>query len=426
MSLDNKNSAQGDLAADLVWRNLIKDKTFDNNNWLNEPKSFYVGVDCNSSDSMTIGNLAVMLLAKRLVSSGWRAYVLVGGATSLVGDPGGKDKERDLKPADEIEANVKGIEGQIKRLFDGDEFELVNNFDWFSGVKFLDFLRDVGKHYSMSDLLARDFISERLGSENSGISYAEFSYTLIQGYDFWHLFKEYGVVLQIGGSDQWGNMISGVPLIRKKEQAQAHAFSAPLVIDKSTGKKFGKSEDGAIWLDENKTSVFSFYQFWLNVSDDDVEEFLKIYTLMSQAEIEAVMTKFVNDKSTRYAQSQLARAVTAIVHGTDKAESAERVTKVLFKGGSYAELSSDDFDLLKTELLVYEGDDSSLLADILVDSGLLSSKGEVRRAIDQAAISINGEKISGANIRLSQFEKLDNGYQIVKYGKNKFLLLIVR
>jgi tyrosyl-tRNA synthetase len=139
MSLDNKNSAQGDLAADLVWRNLIKDKTFDNNNWLNEPKSFYVGVDCNSSDSMTIGNLAVMLLAKRLVSSGWRAYVLVGGATSLVGDPGGKDKERDLKPTDEIEANVKGIEGQIKRLFDGDEFELVNNFDWFSGVKFLDF-----------------------------------------------------------------------------------------------------------------------------------------------------------------------------------------------------------------------------------------------------------------------------------------------
>jgi tyrosyl-tRNA synthetase len=424
MSLDDQNSAQNDLAADLVWRNLIKDKTFDDNNWLNEPKSFYLGVDCNSSDSMTIGNLAVMLLAKRLASYGWKAYILVGGATSLIGDPGGKDKERELKSADEIESNVKGIEAQIKTLFAGDRFELVNNYDWLSGVKYLDFLRDVGKHYTMSDLLARDFISERLGSDGEGISYAEFSYTLIQGYDFWHLFKEHGVVLQIGGSDQWGNMISGVPLIRKKEQSQAHAFSVPLVIDKATGRKFGKSEGGAIWLDQAKTSPFSFYQFWLNVSDEEIEEYLKIYTLLTRAEIELVMSEFSQNKASRYAQLRLAYSVTSIVHGDDKADSAKRVTDVLFGGGDYKELSGDDLDLLKSELLTYNPGEKSLLVDVLVESGLLNSKREARNAITHSAISINGEKIIDVEAEISQFDKLEDSYCIVKYGKNKFLLLV--
>jgi len=224
------------LSEELVWRGQIKDKTFSDVAWLDTPRTFYLGVDC-SSDSLTIGNLAIFMLAKRLNQAGWKTILLVGGATSLIGDPGGKDDERQLKSRDEIAHNVAGIKQQVQQLFNGADFTLVDNYDWFKDINFLDFLRDVGKNYGMTELIQRDFISERMGEGSSGISYAEFSYTLIQGYDYWHLYKNYGVVLQIGGSDQWGNMLSGVPLIRKKELVEVHALSMPLVIDKSDRQK---------------------------------------------------------------------------------------------------------------------------------------------------------------------------------------------
>jgi len=254
------------LSDDLQWRGLIKDKTFDDVTWLDSPKTFYLGSDC-SSDSLTVGNLAIFMLARRLTEAGWKTVLLVGGATSLIGDPGGKDEERNLKSREEIAANVAGIKAQVQRLFANQEFTLVDNYDWFKDIGYLEFLRDVGKHYSMTELVQRDYIASRMGEGGGGISYAEFSYSLIQGYDFWHLFKNHGVEMQIGGSDQWGNILSGVPLIRKKEGKEVHAFSMPLVINKTTGKKFGKSEAGAIWLDPARTSPTQMYQFWINTDD---------------------------------------------------------------------------------------------------------------------------------------------------------------
>src|SRR5581483_6462207 len=210
------------LSDDLKWRDLIKDKTFDDLSWLDKPQTFYHGVDA-SAPSLTIGNLAALLLARRLIDAGWKSILLVGGATSLIGDPGGKASERELKPRDEIADNVEAIKKQVSILFAGQDFISVDNYDWFKEILYLDFLREVGKHFSMSELMQRDFVVERMGEGGSGISYAEFSYSLVQGYDFWHLFKEYGAKLQIGGSDQWGNMLSGVSMIRKKENQEVHA-----------------------------------------------------------------------------------------------------------------------------------------------------------------------------------------------------------
>ena len=251
------------LSEDLTWRGLIKDKTFGGVAWLDEPKTFYLGVDA-SADSLTVGNLAVLMLARRLIDAGWKAVLLVGGATSLIGDPGGKEEERELKSRQEVLSNVEAIKAQVNKLFAGQHFTPADNYDWFKDVGYLEFLRDVGKHFSMTELMQRDFITERIGEQGSGISYAEFSYSLIQGYDFWQLHKNHDVVLQIGGSDQWGNMLSGVSLVRKKEGKEAHAFSMPLVVNKATDRKFGKSEGGAVWLDPAKTSPTQFYQFWIN------------------------------------------------------------------------------------------------------------------------------------------------------------------
>lgn len=239
------------LSEDLAWRGLIKDKTFSENKWLDKPQTFYHGIDA-SANSMTIGNLAAMMMARRLIEAGWKAVLLAGGATSLIGDPK-ENEERELKPPKEIEKNVEAIKLQIDRLFAGKPFIPANNYDWFKDVGYLEFLREVGKNFAMSELMQREFITERL---STGISYAEFSYSLIQGYDYWQLYKKRGVVLQIGGSDQWANMLSGVALVRKKESKEVHALSIPLVIDKTTGRKYGKSEAGAIWLDAKKTSVY--------------------------------------------------------------------------------------------------------------------------------------------------------------------------
>ncbi len=399
------------LSEDLLWRGLVKDKTFDDVTYLDIPQTFYLGVDC-SSDSMTIGNLAVFLAARRLLDAGWNTVLLVGGATSLIGDPGGKDEERSLKSREEIQANVAGIRGQVERLFSGKSFRLVDNYDWFKDVHFLEFLRDVGKHFSMSELVGRDYIQARMGEGGAGISYAEFSYSLIQGYDFLHLFDNYGVVMQLGGSDQWGNMLSGVPLIRKKTGGEAHAFSIPLVVNKTTGKKFGKSEDGAVWLDETKTSVYQFYQFWLNVDDAGVEDYVKVYTLLDKPAVDAVMTRHSENPGAREAQRVLAYEVTKLVHGEARAEQARNVTAALFGDTPPMQLLGEELDMLAREIPVTS---SSHIVNALVTSGVATSNGEARRLIASGAISLNGEKVSD--------DAELHAPSLVKKGKNTFILV---
>jgi tyrosyl-tRNA synthetase len=400
------------LSEDLAWRGLIKDKTFTDNGWLDEPRVFYHGVDA-SSDSMTIGNLAAMLLARRLIDAGWRAVLLAGGATSLIGDPK-ETQERELKPREEIEKNVEAIKGQINGLFAGKEFTLANNYDWFSDVKYLDFLRDVGKHFSMTELMQREFITERMGDSAAGISYAEFSYSLIQGYDYWQLFKNHQVILQIGGSDQWGNMLSGVSLVRKKENQEVHALSMPLVTDKATGRKFGKSEAGAIWLDPAKTSPTEFYQFWINTSDDDVEDYLKIFSLMSKEEIEQVMEQQRSNPGDRAAQKALAKSVTELVHGSDDISQAEGVTKYLTSQVSIAEASDADLEEIRKGIPVAKSPPTGSVIDALARSGLASSNSDARRLLQSGAVYINGQSVSRENFEDSDFQ---NGRLLLRRGK---------
>lgn len=405
------------LSEELTWRGQVKDKTFADLKWLDKPKTFYLGTDC-SSDSLTIGNLAVYMMARRLRKHGWKAVLLVGGATSLIGDPGGKDEERQLQSREQIEKNVAGIEKQVKNLFAGMDFKLVDNYDWFKNIGYLEFLRDVGKNYSMTELLQRDFIASRIGESGVGISYAEFSYSLIQGYDYWHLYKKYGTELQIGGSDQWGNMLSGVPLIRKKENKEVHALSMPLVVNKSTGKKFGKSEEGAVWLDETKTSVYKFYQFWLNVDDDMVGDFLKIYTELDKPKLALIMSEFEGHKAGRIAQKTLAYEVTKLVHGKDKADSARRATDTLFGGHDYTKLSQNDVTMLKKELPVSTAKvGKTTLVEVLVNSGLATSNSEARRYVADKAVYINGRQINADKAHFGA-EDIIHGHAVLRRGKN--------
>lgn len=402
------------LSEDLQWRGLLKDKTFDDARWLDTPRTFYLGADCSSADSLTIGNLAIFMVARRLREAGWRTVLLVGGATSLIGDPGGKDEERQLRSREEITANVAGIKAQVQQLFAGQEFELVDNYDWFKDIGYLEFLRDVGKHYSMTELVQRDYIQARMGEGGSGISYAEFSYSLIQGYDYWYLFKKYGVELQIGGSDQWGNMLSGAPLIRKKEGKEVHAFSMPLVINKATGKKFGKSEAGAVWLDPTKTSPTQFYQFWINCDDEGVEEYLKIYTVLSKEEIEIIIARHRQKPSDRVAQTRLAEEVTCLVHGNEATKNAETATGLLTGSVSIEQADEASLQILRDEQPSSSVQIGSSIVEALVKSGLVSSNTEARRLLQDNAISVNGQKVSRDTFEANDFR---NGRLLLRKGK---------
>lgn len=402
------------LSEELLWRGMIKDKTFDDIKWLDTPKKFYLGVDCGSSNSLTIGNLAIYRLARLLTKRGWNAVLLVGGATSLIGDPGGKDEERELKSVEEIQHNVDGIKVQVERVFSGEPFELVNNYDWFKDIGYLEFLRDVGKHYSMTELIQREFIASRMGEGGGGISYAEFSYNLIQGYDFWWLFKNKGVELQIGGSDQWGNMISGAPLVRKKEGKEVHALSMPLVVNKSTGKKFGKSEDGAVWLAPEKTSPTKFYQFWINVDDEDVEGYLKIYTDLSRHDIEEIVSTHKSDPKNRIAQKRLAQEVTKIVHGDQQMHVAEQLTRVLINDIPVGDMSELEIEAMRKELSSTKAEVGNSLIDVIVRCGLASSNSEARQLMNDKAIYINNKVIENQTIQNNDFQ---NGRLLIRKGK---------
>jgi tyrosyl-tRNA synthetase len=398
------------LSEDLTWRGLIKDRTFNDIKWLDKPGAFYHGIDAASADSMTIGNLAAMLLARRLIDAGWQAVLLAGGATSLIGDPK-ETQERELKPREEIQKNIQAIKTQIKQLFDGKDFISVDNYDWFKEVGYLDFLREVGKNFAMSELMQREFITERL---SSGISYAEFSYSLIQGYDYWQLYKKHKTVLQIGGSDQWGNMLSGVTLIRKKESHEVQALSMPLVVDKSTGRKFGKSEAGAIWLDAKKTSVYKFYQFWYNVGDDDSIDYLKVFTLLPKGDIEDLESQQKQSPADRPAQKRLAFEVTAIVHGEDQAKKQEHIAQALFGGGDINSLDDAEIATVREELPSKKVQPGSSLVDVLVDTGLVASNSEARRLMQGKAIYVNNQKFDKPHIDASDF---NSGRLLLRRGK---------
>lgn len=401
------------LSEELLWRGLIKDKTFVDPKWLDQPKAFYLGIDA-SADSLQAGNLAILMLARRLSIAGWKAVLLMGGGTSLVGDPGGKSEERQLKSREEIQKNIEGIRPQVTKLFEGQQYEMLDNYDWLSELKYVDFLREVGKHFSMTELMQRDFVTERMGEGAAGISYAEFSYSLVQGYDFWYLHQNHDVVMQIGGSDQWGNLLSGVSLIRKRSNQETHAMSMPLIINKSTGLKFGKSEGGAVWLDPTKTSIYSFYQFWLNVDDESVEDYLKVFTLLDKTEIDAVMEQFNENRGSRHAQKTLAYEVTKQVHGQERAESVKRVSEVLFGEREFLSLEASDIDLLALEIPVVSVNG---VVAALTESGLASSNSEAMRFIKSGAVSINGQKINSPDI---VFESSNN---LLKRGKNSFALV---
>ncbi len=400
------------LAEELSWRGLINQTTFANIKDINEPRTFYFGVD-PSAPSMTIGNLAAMMLCRHFIDHGHKPLLLVGGATGMIGDPDGKKQERDLRNAETVARNVKGLATQFRQVFRGQDFEIVDNADWFAHMNYIDFLHKVGKHISMTQLLDREFVQQRIGEGGAGISYGEFSYALIQGYDFLHLYREKDATLQLAGADQWGNSVLGVSLIRKLEGGEAHVLTAPLVINKQTGVKFGKSEGGAIWLDPEMTSPYKFYQFWLNCDDETSEDLIKIYTLLDRDTVEALIDNHRANPGERALQKTLAREVTDIVHGRQRRESVERVTGVLFGGGDIAALNDEDLNALANEIPTVALDTTVIAA--LVDAGICASNGEAKRLIKSGAISVNGSKIAG-DMPLTEIS-------LLKKGKNNFVLV---
>lgn len=403
------------LSEELAWRGFVNQTTFSDISELDkQTRTFYFGCD-PSSDSLQIGNLAGGMMARVFIKHGYTPILLVGGATGMIGDP--KDnEERQLKGLEEIERNKQAIARQYKTIFDGMDFTLVDNYDWFKDMGYLDFLRTIGKQFSMTQLLDRDFVKSRIGDGGVGISYAEFSYSLIQGYDFLHLYREHGVTLQIGGSDQWGNMLSGVPLIRKLEGGEAHVWTLPLIVNKTTGRKFGKSEEGTVWLDDTKTTPYRFYQFWLNVDDEGVGDYIKVYTLIEPEAFEALMTEFRANPSGRAAQKYLAYEATKLIHGEERANSVRKVSEVLFGGGDYTALEPTDFEILKTELPVVESRELGLTA-LLIQSGLAGSNTEARRFVGDRAIYINGVQINEGQTEASVSDIL-HGHIILRRGKN--------
>lgn len=404
------------LSEELAWRGFINQTTITSITDLNEKKlKFYCGYDA-SVDSLTVGNLATVMFNKVFIRHGYEPVILAGGATSLIGDPGGKDIERPMQSVEQVTHNVASVRSQIEELF-GHEVTMVNNLDWYKDMNVLEFLRDVGKNFSMTPLIQRDYIAQRIGAGGTGISYTELSYTLLQGYDFLHLFREHGVTLQLAGSDQWGNSLSGVELIRKQENKEVNVITCPLIINKATGKKFGKSEGGAVWLDPARTSPYKFYQYWLNADDEGVEDYLKVFTEIDKPETDSIMAEFNSDKAARKAQKTLAYEATKLVHGVAVAESIKRVTNVLFGGGDYRSLNREDVLNLKSELPFTELKRGDNIIGALVATGLASSNTEARRFVEQAGIYINGQQLSGDK-NLDATDTIDGHHIILRRGKN--------
>ena len=398
------------LSEELKWRGFWNQTTFQDSKVLDgEKRTIYLGAD-PSADSLHIGHLSVYMMVRRFLDHGHKVVLLIGGGTGMIGDMRDTE-ERQLLSPEIVAKNTEALKSQVSKLFAGQDFEVVNNADWLSKIELIPFLRDIGKNFNMAELISRDFFKSRINN-GSGLSFAEFTYTLLQGYDFWYLYKNNGVSLQIGGSDQWGNLLSGVNLIRKKEGAEVFAMTAPLLINRSTGRKFGKSEGGALWLDASKTSPFKMYQFLLNSDDQSVFEYLKILTTLSKEEIETIEKNHQENQHLRIAQKALAKNVVEIVHGEEVAKNVISATEVLFGGKTFENLNKAEIEVLKYEIPVAPKDKT--VSEILIETNFAKSKGEAKRLISANSISFNGNKLQ------EDIQITEKG--LLKKGKNSFIL----
>ncbi|MFH0423722.1 tyrosine--tRNA ligase [Streptococcus sp. A11] len=385
--------------------------------------SYYTGYD-PTADSLHLGHLVAILTSRRLQLAGHKPYALVGGATGLIGDPSFKDAERSLQTKDTVDGWVTKIQGQLSRFLDfenGDnKAEMVNNYDWFSDISFIDFLRDVGKYYTVNYMMSKDSVKKRI---ETGISYTEFAYQIMQGYDFYELNDKHNVTLQIGGSDQWGNMTAGTELLRRKADKSGHVMTVPLITD-STGKKFGKSEGNAVWLDADKTSPYEMYQFWLNVMDDDAVRFLKIFTFLSLGEIAEIEKQFDAARHERLAQKILAKEVVTLVHGKEAYNQALNITEQLF-AGNIKNLSANELKqgLSNVPNYAVQTEDNLNIVELLVTSGIVNSKRQAREDVANGAIYVNGERVQDLDYTLSDSDKIDGELTVIRRGKKKYSVL---
>jgi tyrosine--tRNA ligase len=399
------------LSEELKWRGFWNQTTFQDSKVLDDEKrTIYLGAD-PSANSLHIGHLSVYMMVRRFLDHGHKVVLLIGGGTGMIGDMRDTE-ERQLLSPEIVAKNTEVLKSQVSKLFAGQDFEVVNNADWLSKIELIPFLRDIGKNFNMAELTSRDFFKSRINN-GSGLSFAEFTYTLLQGYDFWYLHKNNGVSLQIGGSDQWGNLLSGVNLIRKKEGAEVFAMTAPLLINRSTGRKFGKSEGGALWLDASKTSPFKMYQFLLNSDDQSVFEYLKILTTLSKEEIETIEKNHQENQHLRIAQKALAKNVVEIVHGKEVAKNVISATEVLFGGKAFENLTKAEIEVLKYEIPVAPKDKT--VSEILIETNFAKSKGDSKRLISANSISFNGNKLQ-EDIKIAE-------KGLLKKGKNNFILI---
>ena len=386
-------------------------------------RTVYLGID-PSADSLHVGSLMGLLVLRHFLENGHKVIILTGGGTGMIGDPGGKNQERNLLDEETVAKNARAVAAQIKKVFGSNDFIEENNLKWLAQLRVLEFLRDVGKHFTVNAMIKKDIVSERLKKE-APISYTEFSYSLLQAYDFAHLNEMYGCDVQVGGSDQWSNSIAGVEYIRRSTEREVYALTWPLLVNNATGRKFGKSETGAVWLDANKTSVFDFYQFWFNVEDEMVGECLLKMTLLSKAEIEAAREMHKRHKSERHAQRLLARAVTQLVHGKEKAERAEAVSSVLFGGASIADLDDVERHQLQAAAPSCTVHHGMLIIDALVSSHLASSKREARQFLSTKAVSLNAIVITDPEYKLGAGD-FNAAMAILKRGKKNLCLLVLK
>lgn len=410
-----------DILQELAWRGAINQQT-DPAGLLalmdKEQIGVYVGID-PTGDSMHIGHLIPFMVLKRFQLAGQRPVIVVGGGTGSIGDPSGKKSERQLLTDDQVAANVAKMSKQMEKLFGKDGFTIVNNKDWLGQLSLIEFLRDYGKLFPINTMLAKDVVASRL---DAGISFTEFTYQILQAIDFHELWTREHVRLQLGGSDQWGNITGGVDLIHKLEgsDAEAYGLTVPLLL-KSDGTKFGKTEGGAVWLDPEKTTPFEFYQFWLNTADDDVEKMLKFFTFLPEAEIDELVAETKTDAAARKAQRRLAEEVTEFVHGKAALETAEKMTDVLFGNADVASLSTDDVAALAGNVPTFEiGNEPVGILDLVVAAGLETSKTRARESVTNGAIRINGEQIKDVETIINPKAAFDGKYVIVKRGKKKW------
>jgi tyrosyl-tRNA synthetase len=411
---------------ELQWRDAINQQTdADGIRELTNQKavSLYCGVD-PTGDSMHIGHLIPFMVLKRFQLAGHRPVILIGGATGTIGDPSGRQSERSLQTMEQVLANVEALTAQMRKLFvtEGDnQIRMVNNYDWTHKINVIEFLRDYGKNFNINSMLAKDVVASRL---DSGISYTEFSYQILQSLDYLHLYQHEDVQLQIGGSDQWGNITSGLDLIRKKEGAEAKAFglTIPLML-KSDGTKFGKSAGGAVWLDPNKTTPYEFYQFWANTDDRDVVKYLKYFTFLSKEQIEALANKVQTEPHKREAQIALAEEMTRFVHSEELLNQAKRITTALFSG-DIRSLTAVEIEQGFKEMPTFEASmESKNIVDWLVDLGIVQSKRQAREDITNGSISMNGERISDLTLEVTPGLAIGGQYIIIRKGKKNYSLV---